>query len=200
MTPIFATLHAIEQRAERAIDRELQTMMQDILALRTSLVLGERSEADSLLIKLDRLLSVHNARTAGNCEQQPPPNNSTGLRAMECMQSPDIVYQASFFDPQFGSLEDVIPASSFASAVQTAFNRLQADIDCTVQASWSHGRGRLEVQTLDGIVVACVQATPSAVVAVHPSIVQACQALRDGETVLSQAQFAQALLARATMA
>ena len=124
MNPILATLHAIEQRAERAIDRELQTMMQDILALRTSLVLGERTEADSLLIKLDRLLSGHDTRAAGAGAQQPSAISENKLRAMECLQSPDIVYQASFFDPQYGSLEDVIPASSFACAVQTAFNRL----------------------------------------------------------------------------
>lgn len=198
MNPILTTLRAIEQRAERAIDHELQTMMQEILALRTSLVLGERSEADSLLIKLDRLLSAHSTRAEGASTQTPAASSGT-LRAMECRQSPDIVYQASFFDPQFGSLEDVIAASSFDCAVQTAFSRLQEGVDCTVDASWSHGRGRLEVQTLDGIIIASVQAAPATVVAVHPSIVQACQALRDGETVLSQAQFAQALLERATL-
>ena len=32
MNPILTTLRAIELRAERAIDHELQTMMQEILA------------------------------------------------------------------------------------------------------------------------------------------------------------------------
>ena len=72
MNPILTALRAIEARAERAIDHELQTMMQDILALRTSLVLGERSEADSLLIKLDRLISINAKLRRTDCEPAPP--------------------------------------------------------------------------------------------------------------------------------
>ena len=120
-------------------------------------------------------------------------------RAMECTPSPALVYQTSFFDPQFGSLEDVVAAHCFAGAVQTAIGRLPEGIDCTVDATWSHGRGRLEVQTLEGIVIASVQAAPSPVLAIHPSIASACQALQSGETVLSQAQFAQALMQRAAL-
>ena len=196
MNPILTALRAIEARAERAIDHELQTMMQDILALRTSLVLGERSEADSLLLKLDRLISI-------NAKLRPTDSEPTLLedipRAMECTPSPALVYQTSFFDPQFGSLEDVVAAHCFAGAVQTAIGRLPEGIDCTVDATWSHGRGRLEVQTLEGIVIASVQAAPSPVLAIHPSIASACQALQSGETVLSQAQFAHALMQRAAL-
>ena len=194
MNPILTALRAIEARAERAIDHELQTMMQDILALRTSLVLGERSEADSLLIKLDRLISINAKLRRTDCEPAPPGGSP---RAMECFESPALVYQTSFFDPQFGSLEDVVAAHSFAGAVQYAIDMLPEGIDCTVDATWSHGRGRLEIQTPEGIVIASVQAAPAAVQAIHPCIAQACQALQSGETVLSQAQFAHALMQRA---
>lgn len=196
MNPILTALHAIEARAERAIDHELQTMMQEILALRTSLVLDARCEADSLLLKLDRLISA-NAKPSVHVPK--PASANSVQRAMECMQSPALVYQASFFDPQYGSLEEVVTASSFPGAVQTAFSRLDDGIDCTVDATWSFGRGRLEVQTLDGIIIASVQAAPAPLVEVHPSIEQACEALRSGETILSQAQFAQALMVRAAL-
>ena len=49
------TLRAIEARAERAIVQELRLMMQEILGLRTQLVLEDRAHADSLLLKLDHL-------------------------------------------------------------------------------------------------------------------------------------------------
>ena len=51
------TLRAIEARAERAIVQELRLMMQEILGLRTQLVLEDRAHADALLLKLDRLES-----------------------------------------------------------------------------------------------------------------------------------------------
>ena len=51
----------------------------------------------------------------------------------------------------------------------------------------------------DGIIIASVQAAPAPLVQVHPSIEQACQALRSGQTVLSQAQFAHALMERAAL-
>ena len=56
MNPILTALRAIEARAERAIDHELQTMMQDSLALRTSLVLGERSDAVAEFLCRHRIL------------------------------------------------------------------------------------------------------------------------------------------------
>jgi len=188
MNPVLTALRAIEARAEHAIDQELQTMMQEILALRTTLALRERSEADSLLMKLDRLIGGPTLAPAASIAPS---------HAMEPVQSPAMVYQARFFDPKYGSLEDVVTTDSFPGAVQTAFSRLDKEIDCTVDASWSHGRGHLEVQTLDGIVIACVQAMPAPVVQVHPAIVRACQALRSGETVVSRAQFVHALMERA---
>jgi len=196
MNPLLTALRAIAARAGRAIDHELQTMMQEILALRTSLVLDARCEADGLLLKLDRLISA-NAKPRVHVPA-PTPASSTP-RAMEYIQSPEHVYQASFFDPQYGSLEEVVTARSFPGAVQTAFSRLDDGIDCTVDATWSLGRGRLEVQTLDGIIIASVQAAPAPLVQVHPSIEQACQALRSGQTVLSHAQFAHALMERAAL-
>ena len=55
MASISETLCAIEQRAERAIVQELRLMVQEILVLRPSLGLEDRSHADALLLKLDRL-------------------------------------------------------------------------------------------------------------------------------------------------
>ena len=53
------TLRAIEARAERAIVQELRLMMQEILGLRTQLVLEDRAHADALLLKLDHLERGH---------------------------------------------------------------------------------------------------------------------------------------------
>ena len=46
-------LRAIEERAERAIVQELRLMVQEILGMRTQLMIKDRAYADSLLMKLD---------------------------------------------------------------------------------------------------------------------------------------------------
>lgn len=50
------TLHAIELRAERAIVQELRIMVGEVLALRPCLGIEDRTYADGLLMKLDRLI------------------------------------------------------------------------------------------------------------------------------------------------
>ena len=58
-------LHAIQQRAERTISRELHAMMREILGMRTSLVLHDRTRADALLMTLDRLFDDRHPACGG---------------------------------------------------------------------------------------------------------------------------------------
>lgn len=55
-TDSVQTLHAIELRAERAIVQELRIMVGEVLALRPCLGIEDRTYADGLLMKLDRLI------------------------------------------------------------------------------------------------------------------------------------------------
>ena len=57
MPSITETLCAIERRAERAIVQELRLVTQEILTMRTQLMLEDRAHADALLLKLSHLES-----------------------------------------------------------------------------------------------------------------------------------------------
>ena len=50
------TLHAIERRAEHAIVQELRLLLDEVLALRSTLNIDDHAYADGLLMKLDRLI------------------------------------------------------------------------------------------------------------------------------------------------
>ena len=191
MTTIAHTLRAIEARAERAIVLELQTMMQEILALRTSLVLQDRSHADTLLLTLDRLTNAETATPAGNAANAPTPSRT---RREEVFSSRPMIYRASFFDHEYGSLEDVVTLDAFDAAVQLVVDRLDPSINCAVEASWTNCQGSMKVQSLDGIVLASVEAARGTGVKVRPAVTMACRALQAGDSGCMKQQFGLALM------
>ena len=113
MTSIADTLWAIEARSERAIILELRTMMQEILAIRTSLVLQERNQADALLLTLDRLTSSENQAHSGDGAAVP---SVRSMRLDEVFNSRPVVYKAFFFDHEFDLAND-FPVNFFQESL-----------------------------------------------------------------------------------
>ena len=180
MTSIADTLRAIEARAERAIVQELRLMTQDILAMRTALVLEERSHADALLLKLDRLAQEQMVTSAtGN---DAPALLMPSLRFEEAPSPEPMAYKVCFYDRACGELEDVVTLDTFDTGVQLVCDRLDTRIECVVEVGWTQGKGTLKVLTPAGTVLASVNATEIAEVTVHPDVAKACHALQSGDS------------------
>ena len=140
-------LRSIEQRAERAIAQELHQMIQQVLGLRTALVLDDRAHADALLLKLDRLIDDQVVRPidAGTMPPMPPMPPLPGLD--ELLPPSPCDYEVRFFDRDYGDLEEVAIVESFPLAVQVAADRHKADPADLSEAGWADGRGRLTVRS-----------------------------------------------------
>ena len=179
MTSIADTLRAIEARAERAIVQELRLMTQEILAMRTVLVLGDRSHADALLLKLDRL--AQDQIVAPVSATETPAFLMPDLRLDEIQALEPVVYKVFFYDRACGDLEDVVTLDAFNTGVQLVLDRLDSHREHMVEAVWTHGKGSLKVLTPGGTVLARVEAADNADVAVHPIVTNACHALQSGD-------------------
>lgn len=179
MTSIADTLRAIEARAERAIVQELRLMTQEILALRNGLVLEDRSHADALLLKLDRLAQDQVVTPVS--ADYTPALLMPSLRFEETQAVEPAVYKVFFYDRECGDLEDVVTLDAFDTGVQLVCDRLDTRIECVVEASWTKGRGSLKVLTPGGTVLATVNAAEDADIAVHPVVSKACSALQSGD-------------------
>lgn len=179
MASIAETLRAIEACAEHAIVQELRLMTQEILAMRTLLVLEERSHADALLLKLDRLAQ----------DQMVAPASLTntfsllmpGLRFDEVQAFWPAVYKVFFYDRECGDLEDVVTLAAFDAGVQLVCDQLDTRTEYVVEASWTNGKGTLKVLMPGGTVLASVSAADDAGVAVSPVVYKACHALQSGD-------------------
>lgn len=179
MTSIADTLRAIEARAERAIVQELRLMTEEILAIRTLLVLDERNHADALLLKLDRLAQDQRVATVSSTDS--PALLMPSLHIAEAQALEPVVYKVFLYDRECGDLEDVVTLDAFESGVQLVCDRLDPGTECVIEASWANGRGALKVLTLAGTVLASVDTTDGPDVAVHPVVSKACQALQSGD-------------------
>ena len=173
------TLRAIEARAERAIVQELRLMMQEILGLRTQLVLEDRAHADALLLKLDHLERGH--VTAQRSEPQVPAFLMPTL-SLTVFETPlPKAYRAYFYAPDYGDLEDVVTVDTFDAGVQLVRDRLARDGDYVITASWIKHQGEMTVATPRGMVVARVEADVSGATTTQPVVLDACAALRTGD-------------------
>ncbi len=150
------TLRAIEARAERAIVQELRLMMQEILGLRTQLVLEDRAHADSLLLKLDHLEREQVSVPRG--ESGAPDFLMPTLSLTVFETSLPKAYRAYFYAHDYGDLEDVATVESFDAGVQLVRDRLARDGDYVITASWIKHRGEMTVATPSGMVLARIEA------------------------------------------
>ncbi|WP_265304462.1 hypothetical protein [Verminephrobacter eiseniae] len=87
MSTVSDILRSIEHRAERAIVQELHLMMEQIMKMRTSLVLEDRSYADALLLKLDRLRDDQVVRPVGASDVPPMPPCRRCRTSTSCSRS-----------------------------------------------------------------------------------------------------------------
>lgn len=176
-------LRSIEQRAERAIAQELHQMIQQVLGLRTALVLDDRAHADALLLKLDRLIDDQVVRPIDAGTMPPLPGLDELLPPSPCD------YEVRFFDRDYGDLEEVAIVESFPLAVQLAADRHKADPNDLTEAVWADGRGRLTVRSRHGAVLLRIEAIEKPMPVVQAHVARACQALENGEPALAQHLF-----------
>lgn len=180
MTSAADTLRAIEARAERAIVQELRLMTQEILRMRTQLILEDRAHADALLMKLDHLEreQVVAPRAANEATAFLMPL----LRLDPLPMAEPKAYKASFYDHEYGDLEDVVTVDAFETGVQVVRDRLVPDAEHVIEATWANGQGLLTVSSSRGTVLARLEALDDAVPLALPPVLDACQALRGGDT------------------
>ncbi len=167
------TLRHIEQRAEKAIVHELRLLMQSVLDMRSQLLLGDRTHADSLLLQLDQLHSERSSPAtptetasmvvSSSCEliaetglqrEAATANAGAGLVTDD---ADNTVHQLHLYDPQGGGVMNVIVAEGFMQALQMFQDQVPCTVDCRIEATWCHGhpiRGELKARTMDGVVVA----------------------------------------------
>lgn len=179
MKSIADTLRAIEARAERAIVQELRLMTQEILAMRTLLVLEDRSQADALLLKLDRLAIDQMVTPASSNDA--PALLMPDLRLDEIQALAPVAYKVHFYGRACGDLEDVVTLDAFDAGVQLVLDRVDAHRGHAIEASWTNGRGALKVLTPTGATLATVEAADVVDVSVDPIVNKVCQALQTGD-------------------
>ena len=179
MTSIADTLRAIEARAERAIVQELRLMTQEILTMRTLLVLQDRNHADALLLKLDRLAQDQTVTPVSTTDT--PSLLMPDLRLDEIQALAPGEYKVCFYGRACGDLEDVVTLDAFDAGVQLVLDRVDAHRGHAIEASWTNGRGALKVLTLTGATLATVEAADVVDVSVDPIVNKVCQALQLGD-------------------
>ena len=174
------TLRAIEARAERAIVQELRLMTQEILRLRTQLGLHERAHADALLLKLDHLERRQSASPADGCGT---PDFLMPTLSLTVFETPmPKAYRVYFYAHEYGDLEDVVTVDTFDAGVQLVRDRLTRGGDYVITASWIKHQGEMTVATPRGMVVARVEADGGGTPTPGPVVLEACDALRVGDT------------------
>ena len=146
------TLRAIEARAERAIVQELRLMAQEILGMRTHLALEDRAHADSLLMKLDHQECT---RTVALADPSSVPTYLMPTLTLGMSEpSRPTAYRVSFYDREYGDLEDVVTLGSFEAGVQLVRDRLSADGHYLIAATWANHQGEMTVSTPRQMVLA----------------------------------------------
>ena len=173
-------LRAIEARAERAIVQELRLMAQDILGMRTHLALEDRAHADSLLMKLEH---QECAQTIAPADPSSMPIYLMPTLTLG-MSEPSMptAYRVSFYDREYGDLEDVVTLGSFEAGVQLVRDRLSADGYYLITATWANHQGEMTVSTPRQMVLARIEVADDRVPLVLPPVLKACSALQAGDT------------------
>ena len=181
MSTVSDILRSIEHRAERAIVLELHLMFDQVLKMRTSLVLEDRAHADALLLKLDRLRDDQVVRPIDASDAPPMPPFPPLPSLEELLPPSPSDYEVRFFHREYGDLEDVVVVESFPLAVQLAVDRHQADPHDLTEADWTDGRGTLTVRSRHDTVLVRVEAIETPMPTVQLHVARACMALENGD-------------------
>lgn len=181
MSTVSDILQSIEHRAERAIAQELHLMIEQVLKMRTSLVLEERNHADALLLKLDRLRDDQVVRPIGGSDAPPMPPFPPLLSLDDLLPRSPSDYEVRFFHREYGDLEDVAVVESFPLAVQLAVDRHKADPNDLTEADWTKGCGTLTVRSRQGAVLVRIEAIETPIPTVQVHVARACMALENGD-------------------
>lgn len=118
----------------------------------------------------------------------PDPVNLAGVDLQGA--SPSVV---RLFHPEYGDLEDVVPAASFCAGVQVLRDRIAPDREYVLEATLTGRRAELRLLTVHGVVVGIVEPAAAAKSAVSADVRQACTAMADGSLVALAALFARSL-------
>ena len=149
MPNVKDTLQAMEIMADRAALRDLRDMLDALLALRTHLVLQDRTRADSLLLRLDRLLRHADSLSTGLAESP-----ELTLR-LQCHAEPRTTgYLVHLFDAESGDLASSTTRETFEAAVQLVRFQLGVNRDYYFAGTWTRHTGKLAVSTPRGMVLA----------------------------------------------
>ncbi len=166
-------------------------MMQEILGLRTQLVLEDRAHADSLLLKLDHL--EREQVSVPRSEPGTPDFLMPTLSLTVFETSLPKAYRAYFYAQDYGDLEDVVTVKSFDAGVQLVRDRLARDDDYVITAGWIKHRGEMTVATPNGMVLARIEADDSGTPMAQAVVLDACDALRTGDASRIEQLFGQML-------
>ena len=155
-------------------------MVQEILGMRTHLALEDRAHADSLLMKLDH---QQRAEIAVSVDTSSAPTYlmPTLTLGMSELSTPT-AYRVSFYDREYGDLEDVVTLGSFEAGVQLVRDRLSADGHYLITATWANHQGEMTVSTPRQMVLARIEVADDRVPLVKPPVLKACSALQAGDT------------------
>ena len=91
-------------------------------------------------------------------------------------------YRVSFYDREYGDLEDVVTLGSFEAGVQLVRDRLSADGHYLITATWANHQGEMTVSTPRQMVLARIEVADDRVPRVQPPVLKACSALQAGDT------------------
>ena len=193
MTPITETLCAIERRAERAIVQELRLVTQEILTMRTQLMLEDRAHADALLLKLSHLESCQ--RVEPVAPSAPPlclaPTESRfpslALDMLEPLQPS--AYLVQIYGHDVGDLECVELTESLAAAVHLARQRLDELPRDVSQVVHDASTGQLSFLTSEGLVLVGIQPCEPSMPEVDACVAEACASLVTGDVTVLRRLF-----------
>lgn len=179
MKHVAELLRSIEQRAEGAIVQQLRLMREELLSIRTLLVLEERAHADALLLKLDHLEQGQLARPSlpGQTHEYLAPD----LQIQMLATPHPAAYEVRLYNAEYGDLENVFTVECFSAGVQLLHEKLTPASDYAITASWKNYRGELTVSNLAGNVLAMVMPTEPPAPTVQPLVSAACVALEQGD-------------------
>jgi hypothetical protein len=90
-------------------------------------------------------------------------------------------YKVFLYDREYGDLTDAVTTDSFDAGVQLVRDRLPAQADYVVEATWTRGIGEMEVRSPRGTVLARVQPVDDTDITVQPPVNKACTALQVGD-------------------
>ena len=160
------TLLTIEARAERAIVQELRLMAKEILGMRTHLALEEREQA-----------------TAPADQSLAPSDLMPTLTLVMSEPGLPTAYRVSFYSLEHGDLEDVVTLDSFEAGVQLVRDRLSADGQYLITATWANHQGEMTVSTPRLMVLARIEAAQNQVPLVLPPVTRGSSALQASESL-----------------